>query len=89
MKKFKNLLSIVLRVLVSGILLVLLFKLNRIDLHNLLNDVKSADKLFLALGFLIFSLSYLLGFLRWQMLLKASGIHTSGVLDIPMKRAYA
>ncbi len=77
MKKFKNLLSIVLRVLVSGILLVLLFKLNRIDLHNLLNDVKSADKLFLALGFLIFSLSYLLGFLRWQMLLKASGIHAS------------
>jgi len=77
LKKFKNLLSIILRVLVSGILLVLLFKFNRINLHDLLSDVKGANKLFLTLGFLIFSLTYFLGFLRWQMLLKAAGIQAS------------
>jgi len=77
LRKFKSLLSLILRILVSGILLVLLFKLNRIDLRDLLNDVKGANKLFLSLGFLTFLVTYFLGFLRWQMLLKAAGINAS------------
>jgi uncharacterized protein (TIRG00374 family) len=50
---------------------VLLFKFNNIDLHNLLADLKGADKRFLLLALGIFFFSYLLCLLRWEMLLKA------------------
>jgi uncharacterized protein (TIRG00374 family) len=60
--------------------LVLLFKLNKIDFDVLVKDIKGADKLFLALGFAIFPLVHILGFLRWQMLLKAVQI------NIPLKK---
>jgi hypothetical protein len=62
---------------VSAALLVLLFKFNHIDLSALMADLKKADKLFLIIGFLIFILTYFLGFLRWQMLLKSAGITAS------------
>jgi len=71
---FKKVLSLVLRVCVSIILLVLLFRINRIDIHDLANEIKSADQAYLAVGFIISFLVYLLGFWRWQMLLNAAGI---------------
>ncbi|MDP2928401.1 MAG: lysylphosphatidylglycerol synthase transmembrane domain-containing protein [Candidatus Omnitrophota bacterium] len=75
MPRPKNILSVVVRIGISILLLVLLFKINRIDMHVLLNDMKSADKQLLAVGFLFCFLVYLLGFLRWQMLLKTAGIN--------------
>jgi hypothetical protein len=51
-----------------------LFKINKIDLQALINDIKGADKILLAVGFLLLFFVYFLGFLRWQMLLKAGGI---------------
>lgn len=80
MIKIKNILSIILRVCVSVILLVFLFKFNKIDLGVLITDIKGADKLFLITGFSVFSLGYIFGFLRWRMLLKAAGI------IIPLKK---
>jgi glycosyltransferase 2 family protein len=75
MFKFKKVFSVLLRVIISVVLLVLLFKLNKIDIRVLADDIKGADKLFLTIGFLVCSCTYLLGFLRWQMLLKAVGIN--------------
>jgi len=80
MQKFKNILNILLRIIISVVLLILLFKLNRIDFKALVNDIKSADRLFLALGFLTLPLTYILGFWRWHMLLEAAGI------NIPLKK---
>ena len=80
MDKLRNILAVLIRVAVSAILLILLFKFNKIDVYDLWANIKSADKALLAAGFVIFFIVYLLGFLRWQMLLKAAGI------DIPLKR---
>ena len=77
---FKKLLVLFLRIGISAILLILLFKFNKIDIHGLLIDIKGTDKVLLVIGFLIFFIVYLLGFLRWQMLLKSTGI------SIPLKR---
>jgi glycosyltransferase 2 family protein len=77
MVKFKNILSLILRIGVSAVLLVLLFRFNKIDIHALIDDIKGADKLFLAVGFAVFFCGYFLGFLRWRMLLEAAGINIS------------
>lgn len=77
MSKVKNTLLLLLRISISILLLVLLFKINKIDLQVLINDIKGADKRLLATGFLFFFLVYLLGFFRWRMLLKTSGINIS------------
>ena len=80
MAQFKKVLFLLLRIVISVALLVLLFKLNKIDLDALVNDIKGADRLFLALGLVIFPLVHILGLLRWQMLLKAVKI------NIPLKK---
>jgi len=77
---FKKILSVALRIVVSIVLLVLLFRLNKIDVSNLIFDIKGADKALLAAGFMVFFLVYLLGFWRWYMLLRAAGIQA------PLKR---
>jgi len=77
MGNFKKTLSVLLRVSISIILLVLLFKLNRIDIRALANDIRSVNKLFLGAGFAVFFLGYLFGFLRWRMLLLGAGIRIS------------
>ncbi len=66
-----------LRISISLILLVLLFKLNRIDIRDLANDIRGVNKLLLGAGFAVFFLGYLLGFLRWRMLLLGAGIQIS------------
>ncbi|MCG2713797.1 MAG: flippase-like domain-containing protein [Candidatus Omnitrophica bacterium] len=80
MTTFKKIASILLRVGISIILLVILFKFNKININDLVNDIKGTNKLLLIIGFVIFFLSYILGFLRWRMLLKAASI------CIPLKK---
>lgn len=55
-------------------LLVLLFKFNKIDTRALIADIKGADKFFLFIGLGICFFNYILGFLRWKMLIMAAGI---------------
>ena len=75
MQIFKKILSIILRVSISIILLIFLFK--QVDKKSLLEIIKNANKGFLLLAFFAFSLPYLLCILRWEMLLKAIKIHLS------------
>jgi hypothetical protein len=79
-KNFKKVLGFLLRVSISAILLAVLFSFKQVDVHGLINEIKSADKAFLLLAFFIFLLMYFLGFLRWQMLLRAVKV------NIPLKR---
>lgn len=72
--KFKSILSTLLRIIISVVLLVFLFKFNKIDLHALLKDIRGADKLLLFIGFGVYFFMYLLGFFRWRMLLSAAGV---------------
>ncbi len=78
MQILKKIFSIILRISISIILLVFLFK--QVDKKSLLEAIKNADKSLLFLAFLIFSLSYILCLFRWEMLLKAVKIH------LPLKR---
>lgn len=80
MDLIKKTLVLFLRLGISILLLTLLFRFNKIEINELAVDIKSADKLFLALGFLTFFFVHFFGFLRWLMLLRAAGIH------IPVKR---
>jgi hypothetical protein len=80
MIRVKGILSVLLRISVSILLLILLFKFNKIDLQVLINDIRSTDKWLLSVGFLFLFFGYFLGFLRWQMLLRTVGI------NIPLKR---
>jgi glycosyltransferase 2 family protein len=80
MQSFKKFFSIFLRIGISLILLVLLFKFNKIDTHGLWETIKSANKLFLFLSFFVLFLNYCLCLLRWRMLLDAADIH------LPLKR---
>jgi len=75
MIKIKNILSFLLRIGISAILLILLFKFNKIDMQALINDIKGLDKPLLAAGFIIFFFVYVLGFLRWRMLLQVTGMN--------------
>lgn len=80
MTKIKDALLLLLRISISILLLVVLFKFNKIDLWVLINDIRFTDKRLLAAGFMFLSFGYFLGFLRWRMLLRTVGI------DIPLKR---
>ncbi len=80
MATFKKIASLLFRVGISVILLVILFKFNKINIHDLLAGIKRADKLLLTTGFIISSFGYFLGFLRWRMLLNAANIY------IPLKK---
>lgn len=75
MKRIKNIFLVLARISISIVLLVFLFKFNRIDIHALISDIKSANIFFLSIGLALFLSIYILGFLRWQMLLSAAGIN--------------
>jgi len=75
MKILKQAFSVLLRIGVSIVLLALLFKFNKIDLGELAKDIRGADKGLLLIGCAIFIVTYVLGFLRWRMLLKAADMH--------------
>jgi hypothetical protein len=79
MKKIiKKIFSILLRVGISILLLIFLFR--QADDKSLFEVIRNVNKPLLFLGFLVFLLSYVLGLLRWVMLLKAVNIH------LPIKR---
>ncbi len=82
MKIIKQILSLLLRVIISAALLFILFHVKKIDLHSIFGYIRSCNKaLLLAAGF-IFILNYMLGFVRWMMLLKAINI------QLPIKRVF-
>jgi len=74
----KKILLIILRVSISIILLIFLFK--QVDKKDIFEIIKNADKPLLFLALCIFFLSYILCLFRWEMLLKAIKIH------LPLKR---
>ncbi len=78
MQIVKKIASIFLRISISIILLVFLFK--QVDEKSMLEIVKHANKPILLAAFLIFLLSYILCLFRWSMLLKAVKIF------LPLKR---
>lgn len=80
MKGFKKFLVFVLRFCISVFLLAALLFFKNINVKELLFDIKTADKLFLFLAFAVFFLIYILGLLRWYMLLRAADVH------IPFRR---
>ncbi|MDD4954164.1 MAG: lysylphosphatidylglycerol synthase transmembrane domain-containing protein [Candidatus Omnitrophica bacterium] len=75
---FKKIFSILSRVAISAALLFFVFR--QVDEKALLGTLKNVNLPLLVLAFLIFFLVYLLCIFRWQMLLKALGIH------LPLKR---
>lgn len=77
MRILKKIFSIFLRIAIGVALLVVLFKINKIDIHVFVSDLKAADKGLLVLAFLVFFLNYVLCFYRWQMLLNTAHIHIS------------
>jgi len=68
----KKILSILLRVGLSILLLVFLFK--QVDEKSMLEIIKNVDKPLLLLSFLLFFTTYALGLFRWKLLVKALGI---------------
>ncbi len=78
MKALKKIISIVLRISVSIILLIVLFRM--VDRKNLFEILKNVDKPLLLIAFFIYFASYALCLFRWEMLLKAAKIY------LPMKR---
>ena len=80
MPPLKKTVSIFVRIGISVILLVVLLRFNKIDLHELIQDIRGADKPLLVLAFFIFFSSYVLCLFRWAMLLGALKIH------LPFKR---
>lgn len=81
MEFLKRFFLIILRIGISFILIFFLFK--QIDKRIIFENIKNADKLFLALAFLLNFFIYFFCFLRWRMLIKASGIFA------PLKRLIA
>lgn len=77
---FKKALSLFLRIAVSVLLLVFLFKFNHISLPDVLSVIRQADRKLLLVSFLFSSIVYILGLYRWQMLLAAAQ------LKIPLRR---
>jgi len=78
METLKRTLSIFLRIIISIILLIFLFR--QVDKKALFWIIKNADKPLLFLAFFIASVNYILCLLRWEMLLKAVNIR------LPLKR---
>jgi len=72
MQIIKKVLSILLRIGISILLLVFIFR--QIDEKALLAIIKHVNKPLLIFSFLIFGISYLLAFWRWRMLLEAVNI---------------
>ena len=78
MKVFKKIASILLRIGVSIVLLIFLFRMA--DKKNLLEIITHSDKPLLFIAFFTLFFSYALCLFRWDMLLKAAQIR------LPFKR---
>ena len=80
MEKAKKILFFVLRFSVSVALFVFLFRYNKIDVRDVFLRIQSADKSVLAWSFLLYLLSLIFAFWRWNLLLETLGV------DVPLKR---
>ena len=78
MQVFKRIISILLRISISIILLIFLFK--QVDTKNLFEIIKGADKFLLLFAFFVYVLVYILCLFRWEMLLRGVEIY------LPFKR---
>ena len=78
MPTIKKIGVILLRISISLVLLIFLFR--QVDAGSLLAVIKKADKLLIYLAFLISFFGYFFCFLRWKMLLETAGI------KLPKKR---
>ncbi|MDD5154985.1 MAG: lysylphosphatidylglycerol synthase transmembrane domain-containing protein [Candidatus Omnitrophica bacterium] len=78
MKNIKQALLIILRIAISIALLIFLFR--QVNRETMFETVRGANKYLLIAAFLVYFFTYLICLYRWQMLLKASGIH------LPLKR---
>ena len=78
MRIFKKIFSVIIKVGISIALLAFLFK--KTDTRAVFEAVRNSNKLFLCAAFLAYFPSYILAFLRWEMLL-----HTAGI-KLPTKR---
>lgn len=70
----KKVASLLIRLAISAVLLLLLFRSQKIDISALLDNIVRANKSLLAASFTIGLLNYILCFYRWKMLLDASNI---------------
>ena len=75
MRVFKKIISIILRVGISVVLLIFLFR--QVDKKSLMEIIRNTDKNLLIWAFLVYSLSYVFCLYRWEMLLKTAKIHLS------------
>ena len=73
MKNVKRILSIILRISISIVMLIFLFRM--VDLRNLAEHIKQARFPLLVLAFAVFSLNYFLTFLRWKQLFKVVRVY--------------
>jgi glycosyltransferase 2 family protein len=80
MAVFKKIVILFLQISISLFLLIFLFKFKQVDLGELLEIIKTADKPVLYLSFLVTFFGYFFCFLRWKMLLATVGI------NLPEKR---
>lgn len=78
MKVIKKILSVLVRIVISIILLVLLFR--QVDARAILGIIAGAHRGLLVLSFVIFFSTYIICVYRWEMLLKALKV------DLPLSR---
>ncbi len=71
----KRILNIILRISISFILLIFLFR--QVDKKGFLGLIKLASPLLLSLAFFIAVICYVIGLYRWEMLLKELKVHLS------------
>src|SRR5512135_1130859 len=78
MDSMKKVFSIFLRISISVLLLIFLFR--QVDVKTLTGIIKSSDKPLLVIACLVFFFNYVLCFIRWKMLLTALDV------ILPLKR---
>ena len=78
MEIVKKVFSILLRISISVLLLIFLFR--HVDIKSLVEIIKKSDKSLLSLACGVFFFNYILCFIRWRMLLITAGI------ILPLKR---
>ena len=72
MEVIKKIAAIILRIGISIVLLIVLFR--QVDIKGMFGIVKSANPILLLLAFLVMLFCYILSFFRWKMLLDAINI---------------
>ena len=73
--KTKNLLTVVSRYLISGLLLIYLY--NQVDVEKTTSIIKSADVAYILLAFFIFNLINVVILIRWRIYVRALNIEAS------------